>query len=427
MEQLKVMYDISVLGAATVQNRSRTGIFRVVDSIAMGLVTAPDVDTIFCALESLYECEDYIRSAPQYADVAFASVPLSLTIGRKKDEIRKKARSAALHTKLPLKAVAEFLNHAGRLAKRYEQPICASLLRQCDVFHSPYLPIPQQVKDSPAIRRFLTVYDLIPLLHPEYFSFKQDHHMIKNVIDSIDSETWVLSISQATKDDLCSYRKDIDPARVVVTPLAASEMFYPNHDPEEQQRVRRKYNIPNGHYILSLSTLEPRKNIDHTIRCFAKLIQQEHIPDLSLVLVGTKGWNYDKIFDEVLSTPELKDHVIVTGYADDMDLSAIYSGALAFVYPSFYEGFGLPPLEAMQCGVPVITSNTSSLPEVIGDAGIMVSPTDADGLCHAMLTICRDDSLRQSLSAKALQRAGQFSWDSCLAKTIGAYRFSCNK
>lgn len=251
--------------------------------------------------------------------------------------------------------------------------------------------------------------------------------MIKNVIDSIDSETWVLSISQATKDDLCSYRKDIDPARVVVTPLAASEMFYPNHDPEEQQRVRRKYNIPNGHYILSLSTLEPRKNIDHTIRCFAKLIQQEHIPDLSLVLVGTKGWNYDKIFDEVLSTPELKDHVIVTGYADDMDLSAIYSGALAFVYPSFYEGFGLPPLEAMQCGVPVITSNTSSLPEVIGDAGIMVSPTDADGLCHAMLTICRDDSLRQSLSAKALQRAGQFSWDSCLAKTIGAYRFSCNK
>ena len=424
MNNLRVMYDISVLGTARVQNRSRTGIFRVVDNIAAGLVDAQGIDTVFCALESVYECDSLVRSTPRYANTPFAPVPLGLAIGRRKEEIRKKSQNAVLPVKVSLKVAAELLRLASRVVKRYEHTIHPSYLRQCDIFHSPYLPIPRQVKEVSNISRFLTVYDLIALMTPEFFTFKEDHHMIKSVIDSIDPETWVLSISQATKDDLCSYRDDIDPDRVIVTPLAASDIFYPNHDSEEQGRVRRKYGIPDGPYILSLSTLEPRKNIDQTVRCFAKMIQQEHIPDLNLVLVGTKGWDYEKIFEEILSNPEIRDRIIVTGYADDDDLSAIYSGANAFVYPSFYEGFGLPPLEAMQCGVPVITSNTSSLPEVVGDAGIMVSPRDADGLCHAMLTIYRDRTLRQSLSDRARQRAKLFSWDSCLAKTIDAYHLA---
>jgi glycosyltransferase involved in cell wall biosynthesis len=342
--------------------------------------------------------------------------------------IRKQSRNAAAPSKIPLKAAAELLRFACRMVRRYTQPIQQSYLNQCDIFHSPYLPIPQQVKEARSVKRFLMVHDLVPVLHPEFFAAPlQDHNTVRDAIDSIDTETWVLSNSQATKDDLCSYRKDIDPARVFVTPLAASEIFYPDHDPEEQARVRQKYDIPEGPYILSLSTLEPRKNINQTVRCFARMIEQEHISDLLLVLVGAKGWDYDKIFEEIQAKSGIRERIIVTGYADDDDLSAIYSGATAFVYPSFYEGFGLPPLEAMQCGVPVITSNTSSLPEVVGDAGIMVSPTDADALCHAVLTIYRDHSLRQTLSARGLQRAKQFTWDSCLAKTIDAYRFSCNK
>jgi glycosyltransferase involved in cell wall biosynthesis len=426
MDRLNVLYDISVLGTACVQNRSRTGIFRVVDNIAAGLVEAQGIDTVFCALESICECDNLIKSSPRFANVPFTPVPLGLAIGRRKEELRKKSQNAVLPVKVTLKAAAELLRLTSRIVKRFEPTIPPSYLRHCDIFHSPYLPIPRQVKEFRNVSRFLTVYDIIALQHPEFFTFKEDHHMIKSVIDSIDPETWVLSISQATKDDLCSYRKDIDPARVIVTPLAASDIFYPNHDGEELRRVRRKYGIPESPYILSLSTLEPRKNIDQTVRCFTRMIQQEHLPDLNLVLVGTKGWNYDKIFEEILSNREIRDRIIVTGYADDDDLAAIYSGARAFVYPSFYEGFGLPPLEAMQCGVPVITSNTSSLPEVVGDAGILVAPTDSDGLCHAMLTICRDRSLRQSLSVKAQQRAKQFSWESCLAKTVEAYRLSCS-
>jgi glycosyltransferase involved in cell wall biosynthesis len=426
MNNLRVMYDISVLGEAVVNNRARTGIFRVVDNIAAGLVGAQGVDTVFCAMECTHECNNLIKASAKYAGIPLMPVPLSLEIGYKKEEIRKKSQRAALPAKISLKVTAELLRLAGRMVKRYERPIRPSYLSECDIFHSPYHPIPPQVKEARTVSRFLTVYDLIGLLHPEFFTFKHAHHIIKSVVDNIDPETWVLSISQATKDDLCSYRKDIDPDRVIVTPLAASDMFYPNRDDDDLRRVSQKYNIPEHPYILSLSTLEPRKNIDHTIRCFAKLIEQEHISDLSLVLVGTKGWNYDKIFEEVLAKPELKDRIIITGYADDMDLSAIYSGALAFVYPSFYEGFGLPPLEAMQCGVPVITSNTSSLPEVVGDAGIMVSPTDTDALCQAMLTVYRDQAVRESMSVMALKRAGLFSWDACLAETVKAYRASRN-
>jgi glycosyltransferase involved in cell wall biosynthesis len=423
MDDLRVLYDISVLGTACRDNLSRTGVFRVVDNVARGLAGTPGIDLSFCSLEDMLYSKNYMLQDRVLSRVPFTHSEFDLGFEKLKVTSRLHAKNAPPYKRIPLKLCSEALRFASRTMHLFKKPVDAAVVKRFDVFHSPYLPVPDQVKKATTTRRFLTVYDLIPLMRPEYFQF-QDDHLLKRVIGSIDPETWVLSISQATKDDLCSYRKDIDPDRVIVTPLAASELFFPNHDPGEQSRVRRKYGIPDTPYILSLSTLEPRKNIDQTVRCFARLIQQERIQDLNLVLVGTKGWDSEKIFAEIISEPAIRDRIIVTGYADDSDLSAIYSGACAFVYPSFYEGFGLPPLEAMQCGVPVITSNTSSLPEVVGDAGIMVSPSDADGLCHAMLTICRDGSLRQSLSVRAVQRSKLFSWESCLAKTIEAYRLS---
>ena len=188
------------------------------------------------------------------------------------------------------------------------------------------------------------------------------------------------------------------------------------------EQVRKKFGIPNGPYILSLSTLEPRKNIAQTIRCFVRLLEQEKIDDLSLVLVGSKGWDYDSIFEEIAASPKIRDRIIVTGYAADEDLAPLYSGATMFVYPSFYEGFGLPPLEAMQCGVPVITSNTSSLPEVVGEAGIMVDPHDADELSQAMLKIYNSTDARQRMSLESLEQAQKFSWKRCAEQTIDTYK-----
>ena len=143
---------------------------------------------------------------------------------------------------------------------------------------------------------------------------------------------------------------------------------------------------------------------------------------LNLVLVGTKGWDFDRIFKEIEGAKELSGRIITTGFVPDGDLAPLYSAAMMFVYPSLYEGFGLPPLEAMQCGVPVVTSNTSSLPEVVGDAGIMVSPKDGEALSQAMLDLYRDGKKRTALSAQGLLRSKLFSWKKCADQTVEAYR-----
>ena len=274
------------------------------------------------------------------------------------------------------------------------------------------------------MRPFLTVYDLIPILHPQYFERLAGggDHPVKAIVDGIGREDWVVCISQKTKEDLCNYRKDIDPRRVFVTHLGASKWFYPCKDSRAITTVRAKLKIPAKRYVLSVCTLEPRKNLAHLIRCFAQLIQQERLPDLHLVLVGKLGWKYESIFSEFNDAQGLRDRIIITGFVADDDLAALYSDALFFVFPSLYEGFGLPPLEAMQCGVPVITSNTSSLPEVVGNAGIMVDPRDGDGLCEAMLRLASDGSLRAELAGKSLDQAKHFSWAQCADQTLTAYQ-----
>jgi len=162
--------------------------------------------------------------------------------------------------------------------------------------------------------------------------------------------------------------------------------------------------------------------MEHAIRCFSALVRAEKLDDLYFVLVGTNGWRHEQILAEAAKCNVAADRIIVAGYVPDEELAPLYSGALAFIYPSLYEGFGLPPLEAMQCGTPVITSNSSSLPEVVGDAGIMVSPTDADALTQAMRDMYRQPELRETAGRRAIERAKLFSWDKYTDNVVAAYR-----
>jgi glycosyltransferase involved in cell wall biosynthesis len=216
----------------------------------------------------------------------------------------------------------------------------------------------------------------------------------------------------------------MSPDRVFVAPLAAANHFHQVTNMDKITAVRQRYNIPEGNYFLSLAAPQPRKNLIHLIRCFLRLLAEKQALDVNLVLVGSKnlGWMYEEIFAAVEDVPEYRSRVIFTGYIPDEDLSEIYSGAKAFVFPSLYEGFGLPPLEAMQCGTPVITSNTTSLPEVVGDAGILVDPKDEDALCQAMLSLLTDEALWQELSQKGLERSKHFSWAKCAADTVEVYK-----
>ncbi|MCT7982337.1 glycosyltransferase [Laspinema sp. A4] len=368
-QKLKILYDISVLGLGHYYPLAKTGVFRVVEKIATGLLASSEIDLKFCAVESprtFQWCQNYLLGHPLLQNVTLSQ----------------------------------------------------SVYSEVDLFHSPYYFLPVEKNQRPKI---ITIYDLIPILYPEFFQ-NCENHSLKQILSQLSPQDWAICISNHTKNDLCKYAL-IPPERVFVTHLAADQdIFYPCLDGTKVSETLKKYSIPQENYILSLSTLEPRKNIEGVIQAFAKLLREQNIEQLNLVLVGSKGWDFNTIFTEIENHKWIQKRIFVTGYVADEDLAALYSGALVFVYPSFYEGFGLPPLEAMQCGVPVITSNTSSLPEVVGDAGIMMDPTDIEGLSQAILTLYNQPDLRQAMSFKSLEQAKKFSWDKCINETIAAYK-----
>ena len=394
---MNVIFDISLLGTVNYHGQ-RTGIARAIEVLLGGLTTLTECQMAFCACNSLVQLIQAaisLSNHPRFEGKQFC-LPgnvLLHQVARVCTKIYPDKLSSETQ-RVSRRVVSFFLK---RLTTFYHS-LDRDALENADIFHSTFFPLPAYIHRSSALQRFITIYDMIPVLFPEYF----ETQIIKNfteIIWSIRADDWVIAISQSTKDDFCD-RMSFDPSRVFVTPLAASEPFYRCSDSMQDIQVRRRYQIPDGPYALSLCTVEPRKNIDHTIRSFVRTIREQRIPDLNLVLVGTKGWDFDRIFAEITKDPEMQLRIIVTGYVPDKDLASLYSNAMMFVYPSFYEGCGLPPLEAMQCGVPVITSNSSSLPEVVGDAGIMVDPHDADALCQAISVLVSDTALCEELRVK---------------------------
>ena len=413
----KLLYDISVLGRGFCLNRSRTGIYRVVESVAaeLGKMGWLSGFTAGPGLADYLMCERYLERAD-----SFDGVPL----------IRPEINGFGLQGYRVLeRAVRGVPGKAGSLLRRALRAMERSHDRSkvldieevesYDIYHALYDPVPDEVRRLRSVSRFQTVYDIIPIKFPEYCS-RGSVRQLERIVSSIDEKTNVLCISQHTKDDLCELT-GMDPGRAFVTYLAASDMFRRCTDREELERVLGRYGLWGFPYILGLSTLEPRKNVATVIRSFAGIVRENAIPDLRLVLVGQKGWKCEGIFAELEADPALRKRVILTGYLPDEDLPAIYTGATAFLYLSFYEGFGLPPLEAMQCGVPVITSNASSLPEVVGDAGILVAHEDEDAVAQAVIDIHASCRLSERLSEAGMRRTRKFSWSKCAEQTVAAY------
>jgi len=420
---LKVLYDISLLGYAHGNNWPRTGLVRAMETTAYYLADSPECSLTLCAGDSfaaLQGVQAYLKNHPRLGKVPLAYSHLDARFETTINKLNKRIKETGPHN-YGLRAARKTLHCSRKWLRSGRGTLDAGSLRQGQIFHSPFLPIPKIVHQTGGLKVFLTVYDLIPQLFPE-LCHDGAPAMLGATLQSLKPDDWVLCISEATRNDLCNHLPQMDPKKVLVTYLGASDGFFPCKDPVMIAGVRNKYGIPDGPYILTLSSLEPRKRMDHLIQCFARMVQEQNISDLNLVLAGPMGWKYEKIFEMLSEHSDLKRRIILTGFVDDDDLPALYSGALAFAYPSLYEGFGLPVLEAMQCGVPVITSNTSSLPEVAGNAGIMVNPKDGDALCQAMLEVHRNPALRRQLSSNALERSRRFSWQKSVDETIAAYQ-----
>ena len=412
----KVVLDGAVLGLGYFNQQSRTGIYRVAENLMSGLYRNPAIQLAMTGSQHLPEIMAYLNAYYPNSGTPVVNKPDELRLARLENNIV----SALGYRSLPQKIIREVFT---RLRARFKPFLTTdtTALAAYDIYHSPFLPTPKELSGRSKPKKVITVHDLIPHLFPAYFG-EWNIHIMKQIMACITEDTYPICISESTKNDLCE-ATGVSPNRVFVVPLAASEdKFYQVRDTEEIEQVLKKYNISiHKRFMLSLATLEPRKNIERTIRSFLKLIQQQKIDDLNLVLVGTKGWDFETIFGEIKANPVLKDRIIVTGYVDDKDLAAIYSAALAFVYPSLYEGFGLPPLEAMQCGTPVISSNISSLPEVVEDAGILVDPTDEDAIANAMLQLYTDKDLHLALSKKSLAQAQKFSWQKFTEQHVQIY------
>jgi glycosyltransferase involved in cell wall biosynthesis len=421
---MRVLYDVSVLGQSALDPRARTGVFRVVESLAAGLAASAECEVEFCAggdsFGPVYGALHYLEGEPRFREVPFVSAGIRQHLRRRALDVCVRGVSGN-GTDALARLRRKVCGYGWQRLGEAPHPLSAEVLRGVDIYHSPHGPLPPVARGEGSVRRFITIHDLIAIFRPELFEPHVPRY-VRTILDSIGPQDWATCNSEATKADLCGYA-GVDPQRVFVTPLAASrELFHPCGDPASLWAVRARYGIPEAPYVLSLNTLEPRKNLAAAVRAFARLVEQERIADLHLVLVGARGWDYGAIFAAVESHPEAAERIVFPGYVADEDLAALYGGALAFVYPSLYEGFGLPPLEAMQCGVPVVASNTSAIPEVVGDAGRLVAPDDVDGIAQALLELYRDGELRAELSRRSLERAAGFSWDRCTRETIAAYR-----
>lgn len=225
----------------------------------------------------------------------------------------------------------------------------------------------------------------------------------------------IIAVSEATRRDLID-AYGVSPEKVTVVAEAAAPHFRPQ-PLAAQERVRQTYGLPER-FLLYVGTIEPRKNLERLLQAWAPLYQAHACPPL--VIVGNRGWLSDGFFAALEACP-VREGVRLTGYVEDADLPAIYAAATAFVFPSLYEGFGLPPLEAMACGTPVICSNASSLPEVVAGAGLLVEPTDVAALQSAIRRLASDEVLRDTLRTQGYHQASQFSWQSTASATRAIY------
>jgi alpha-1,3-rhamnosyl/mannosyltransferase len=312
-------------------------------------------------------------------------------------------------------AVRRYLPYAYELARwRRQRPFTRGARSlKFDLYHEPnFLAFDF---DGPLV---LTAHDLSWIRFPETHPPERVRAMHKFFEPSLRRAQIVLTDSEFVKREIVEVF-GLAPAHVRAIPIGLDAAFRPMRG-DEAQPVLDAHGLRYGNYLLSVGTLEPRKNLERTVRAYG-LLPAALRARYPLVIVGANGWRtqgIQSLLGPLVASGEAK----VLGYLERAELAAITAGAAALVYPSIYEGFGLPPLESMGCGVPVIASNVSSLPEVVAETGLLVDPLDVEAIAAAMRAMLEDPQLRSALSAQALARSAQFTWESCAMQTHAAYR-----
>jgi glycosyltransferase involved in cell wall biosynthesis len=284
--------------------------------------------------------------------------------------------------------------------------LLSSLPKVCEEYNADILHVTYNIPFYSKIPVVVSVHDTIYKIYPEFFSFRDKLLFATLLRMSIYRSDAIVTISQTSKNDIVKNYPFVN-NKVFPILIAAHSVFQYVESQEKRIEIRDKYNI-SSKYILAVGNLQPRKNLRRLVAAFRQLLSNG-VTDYQLVLVGKGALGSVQFQNEIEDLIDSK-HIILTGYVPDDDLSSLYSDAALFVYPSIYEGFGLPILEAMNCGTPVITSSTSAMPEVAGDAAILVDPLNVDSISHAMYLVLTQPQLASKLSAKSRERASRFTW-----------------
>lgn len=383
--KVKLLFDVEQLSTNGLQG---TGIVRVCDVLLHLFMQRSDLDVYLAITTKAGDINKYLQAKgldKYFADkIVYMPKLLSTTKNRKKRHLwRSKIQTFWYGLKY------------------------AKLLQKFDAYLSPFSPISPIIYKS-KLKTYFIVHDLIPIYFPQDCCEK----FIKKFTDWINRSCpdAYFCVSEFTVKDLHRYKPETAKIPTHVIYLGADDKFKPCDDLNKIADVKDKYHIKTEKYILAVSEITKRKNFVHLLQSFVQFIKNINATDVSLVLVGPLRSGYTEVANQIKDLENYQDKIVQTGYVDDDELPVLYSGATAFMYPSLYEGFGLPVLEAMQCGTPVICADNSSLPEVGGSAAMYVSGRDCQQTADALLKIYTQPKLASKMKQMSLKQAQKFSW-----------------
>lgn len=390
---MKILFDISTLGTAYARPlQGRTGVFRATESIFRALHRLEGSSLTLCARGRTPDAVAWSMS-----DIDARRLPIHAPALQK---------LAARHPWLRWPAALERTLRPSSLS-------CDSEAYLVPHFH--HLP---SVSRESRSARILILHDVLPLTHPEWFPTTEPK-TLRQAVRRLEADDWtvVFDTQEALNEASKVVRLPLDRSHVV--PLGIDHgQFRPSTDSDAMRRFRARIGL-DGQWFCTLGTLEPRKNLDVAIQAFRMFLERTGRDDMHLVLAGTKGWKTEAIASALSDAGKAWDRIILPGFLSDEELPLLYGGAAAFLFPSLAEGFGLPPLEAMASGAPVVSSDASCMPEVLGSAALWVDPRDVAGWSEAMERIASDATLRQDLRARGIAHASRYTWKATAERLLG--------
>lgn len=413
---LNLLFDAKILLNYKEKNVGRSGIYFYTHNIFVELLKRQDVNVVLWS-----NIKDLLYLKKMQREL-YPTVQLYYEIPKKKERlfyIKELLdgwwRASLLHPLIRKPIALIRLFYEFFLEVLYKKAYICDLSNY-DAFFEPFEKVPSTIKKNSHIRCYSTLHDAIPFI----FNYMGNgaKRRLQQQIEFSSSNDFFFCVSENTQKDYCRLFSNLNKKNTMIALLAASSVFKPVNEICKLDYVKQKYKIPNDkRYIFSLCTIEPRKNLIRQVRCFLTFIEKNKINDLVWVMGGGQ-WDY---FVKEMTKNGIKlnsESIVRAGYIDDEDLPVLYSNAEWFVYTSQYEGFGLPPLEAMQCGCPVITSNNSSLPEVVGDAGIMIDWDSEEQHIDAYERYYFNEKLKEEYRERGIRRAKLFSWEKTVGKMV---------